>query len=329
MSDSPSPFIQLGRLRRSEFQELGALELVGLAPKEYHAEGILHEGRSRRRVSVRMIEARNAWTVFLPGESQPHIQLQKDPSLSVHDMMEGLQHALRFHPADELRFWMLARDLPRVRCTLAHADPNVVNLDGLLPLDSVNLALSARGDLLKWHLERQGAVKPDLETKLSDHLRQIATMHEIRQLLLEAGAIDQAPFRDAVRHGDWPTADRLLAEGGMLDARTLNRVPLLIERMLHKDEAAVRWLLAKGADSRWRFDRFPNVMPTMIVKATPELRDRFSSHLVLTPATAAIVADWPLGLQLLRSHDPGIKLTRVLSDWGDGELLPAWVGAAY
>lgn len=323
MSDSLSPFIELGRLRRSEFQELGALELVGLAAREYHAEGILHEGRSRRRVSVRMIHARNACTFFLAGEGQkPHIQLQKDPSLPVRDMVEGLRRTMRFHPADQLRFWMLAQDLAMVRHSLAYADPNVANLDGLLPLDAINLALSARGDLLKWHQERQGAVKPDLETKLSDHLHQIATMHQIRQLLLKAGAIDQAPFRDAVRRGDWPNADRLLAEGGMLDARTLNRVPLLIERVLHRDEAAVRWLLAKGADSRWRFDRYPNVIPALLLNAKPELRDRFSSKLVLTPATAAIVADWPLGLQILRSHDPGIKLARVLSDWGDGELLP-------
>ena len=48
--------------------------------------------------------------------------------------------------------------------------------------------------------------------------------------------------REPLRSGDFETAEAEIEAGAEIDALTLSRVPILVERMLHRDAACVAWL---------------------------------------------------------------------------------------
>ena len=121
----------------------------------------------------------------------------------------------------------------------------------------------------------------------------------IRFLLLNEGAVDQSAFRDAVRSADFETAEAELAAGASIDAVTLNRVPLLVERMLHRDAEGAAWLLAVGANPEWQQPTGDAPVPVFITEALPHLRGRATEGFVLTPLSAAQLAEFPEGIEML------------------------------
>jgi hypothetical protein len=173
------------------------------------------------------------------------------------------------------------------------ADVHATNYRGLLPLDALAISLGCRADVIRLTFSRQAEPRGGSEGRLADILRELDALALMRLALLQAGAVDQSAFRDAVRTGDFGRAGAELEAGASVNAITLNRLPLLVERILHRDEPGVAWLLGAGADRMWHPPVGEVPRPVFLFEALPDLPKKLVPGLVLSPQTAAQVVGFP------------------------------------
>ena len=216
------------------------------------------------------------------------------------EVVEALRDMLEF-PATDRIFWAIgeARMEAAADAIEDGADIGATNASGLLPLDALAISFGCRADAVRLIFGHQGRAQDGSESLIADKLRDIDELAMIRIMLLNAGAFDQSGFRDAVRSGDFETAGAELEAGVSIDALTLNRVPILVERMLHGDAAGVAWLLAAGANPNWEQPEGTAPLPVFIAEALPHLRGRVEEGFVMTPLSAAQLAEFPEGVELL------------------------------
>ena len=296
-----------------------------LHPEVYVAEGIVHETFGPRPTEFLIKRCRNTVTIREGEDGTELVSIKgKDDHLAWSEVVHALQDSIRFHPRECLAWGIGCADVNLVQHALADADPNEPNLFGLLPLDAATLSAGCRADAMRLTFDSLGDAHPSSESLFAHKMQDFSALELIRLALLASGAIDQGPFRDAVRSGRLDEAEGMLACGVQIDALTLNRIPLLVERILHKDTNAVTWLLINGADPQWRpLHPLSHSLPASFAQANPDLRKRCSKDFVITPATATLLTDWPQGLETLR-HFAEIKPARILSDLANSQGIPSW-----
>ena len=206
------------------------------------------------------------------------------------------------------------------------ANPNELDSKGELPLDALAIAASkAAGELLesfRMFATRDGGD----EEAFVQTLAALADLHEIRSRLLAAGAKNHGPFRQMVCAGDFEGAQAEFGKGIQIDAVTPNGTTLLIERILHRDEPAVAWLLGHGADPDWDGNR---KLPAQFARTCPHINPQDSHFLVITPFSAACIAGFPEGIDLLVKagskfgHPEFVEAHEIF----DEQFFPDWVKA--
>ncbi len=234
------------------------------------------------------------------GEFQVAIPGEDSVRPAWGEVVEALRDMIEF-PATDRMFWAIgeARMEAAADAIEDGADVRATNASGLLPLDALAISFGCRADAVRLIFGDQGRAQGGSEHQLADKLRDADELALIRHMLLNAGAIDQSAFRDAVRAGDFETAEAEVEAGASIDALTLNRVPILVERMLHRDAAGVAWLLAAGANPNWEQPEGAAPVPVFIAEAHPHLRERVGSDFALTPLSAAQLSEFPEGVELL------------------------------
>ena len=206
------------------------------------------------------------------------------------------------------------------------ADPNELDSKGELPLDALaTAARKAAGELLESFrlvATRDGGDEEAFVRRLAS----LADLHEIRSRLLAAGARDHGAFRQMVRAGDFEGAQAEFDKGIQIDAVTPNGTTLLIERILHRDAPAAAWLLDHGADPNWDGHR---KLPVQFARTCPHLNPHDSHFLVMTPFSAACIAGFPEGIDLLVKagsqfgHPEFVEAHEIF----DEQFFPEWVKA--
>ena len=320
MHSSNLLFLEIGKLAFDPLSTFRYLE-----PEIYIAEGIVHETFARQPGEFRIMKSLETVTIWQGKDGKEILSFGKAGApIRWREVVDELEDRIRFHPRDRLAWGIAGADMTLVQEALPEADPNEPNAFGLLPLDAVTISAGCRADAMRLTFESLGKERPSSEALFADHMKACSALELIRLAILASGAVDQGPFRDAVRSNRLDDAEGLLASGLKIDALTLNRVPLLVERILHKDTNAVIWLLTKGADPQWRPSHpLSHSLPAFFSKARPDLRKRCRKDFVTTPATAALLVDWPRGLEILRNFAE-IKSARILSDWSSLDSVPAW-----
>jgi len=206
------------------------------------------------------------------------------------------------------------------------ANPNELDCKGELPLDALATAVrKAAGELLESFrllATRDGGDKEDFVRTLAV----LADLHEIRSRLLAAGAKDHGPFRQMVRDGNFEGAQAEFDKGVQIDAVTPNGTTLLIERILHRDAPATAWLLDHGADPDWDARR---TLPVHFARSCPHINPDDSHFLVITPFSAACIAGFPEGIDLLLKAGSKFGWPEFVESYEifDEQFFPKWVKA--
>jgi len=176
------------------------------------------------------------------------------------------------------------------------ADPNELDSKRELPLDALATAvLKAAGAVLE-SFRLLATLDGGDEEAFVRTLAVLSDLQEIRSRLLAAGAKDHGPFRQMVRDGNFAEAQAEFDKGIQIDAVTPNGTTLLIERILHRDAPATAWLLEHGADPDWDGHR---KLPVQFARTCPHINPHDTHFLVITPFSAACIAGFPEGIDLL------------------------------
>lgn len=308
------------------FDPLGVSPLEDpLAPSTFLAEGVSHQTDGDYPVTLHISRDRTTVALIVDESLDSTICVQGDDYLSWNEAVEHLRDRVQFYPGDLLDWAIGCADPDLAAEALEQgADPNEPNAYGLLPLDALTISAGCRANAMQLLFESQGCQGATNEASLADKLQDLCALEMIRLSLLTTGSIDQTPFREAVRENDLQTAGEELGAGARVDALTLNRVPLLVERIQHQDEAGVRFLLEHGADPLWRNPVGGKLsIPVHIAAKNRLLRKRCGHGFTLTPATAAVLVQWEAGYHLLTEAGK-ISPARVRSDMG-ASPLPDWL----
>ena len=238
------------------------------------------------------------------GEFQVAIPGEDSGRPAWGEVVEAIRDMIEF-PATDRLFWAIGEAKMEAAADAIEdgADVSATNASGLLPLDALAISFGCRADAVRLIFGDQGRAQGGSEHQFADMLRDVDELALIRHMLVNAGAIDQSAFRDAVRSGDFETAEVELEARASIDALTLNRVPILVERILHRDAADVEWLLAAGANPNWEQPAGNAPVPVIIAEALPHLRGRVEEGFVLTPLSAAQLAEFPEGVELLERRN--------------------------
>lgn len=204
------------------------------------------------------------------------------------------------------------------------ANPNELDKTGALPLDALAMAARKAAEGMLESFQQSASRGGAHGASYSRILSQLADLHEINFRLLAAGAKPHEAFRQMVRGGNFEAAESELKNGLSVDAVTPNGTTLIIERILHRDGPAVAWLLDHGANPDWDCH---GRLPKALVRACPYLRVEDSPLLVLTPFSAACIAGFPEGIDLLVKAGSKLGYPHVLSLYKifAAELWAAWV----
>ena len=206
------------------------------------------------------------------------------------------------------------------------ANPNEKDRLGELPLDALaaaaRKAAGAAIESLRLLATRGGGDEEAFVRSLAS----LAGLHEIRSCLLAAGAKAHGPFRQMVRDGNFEEAQAEFDEGVQIDTITPNGTTLLIERILHRDEAAVAWLLDHGADPNWDGRR---KLPVHFARTCPHINPQDSHFLVITPFSTACIAGFPEGIDLLVKAGSKFGWPDFVESYEifDEQFFPDWVKA--
>ena len=212
-------------------------------------------------------------------------------------ILRQLAGIIEFPPALRLQ-WAAREGLSDVAAAAIEdgANPNEPDRQDELPLDAVAIAsLIMAAELLESFRPFAMHDGGD-EEAFVQCLASLADLHAIRSLLLRSGARDHWPFRQMVRTGDFEGAQAEFDKGVRIDAVTPTGTTLLTERILHRDAPAAAWLLEHGADPDWGVQR---KLPQQLAHDYPHLNVEDSPMLVIDPFSAACIAGFPEGIDLL------------------------------
>jgi hypothetical protein len=293
------------KMNKEYFESCGVplpVRIESVVPAGADGLEVEYIGEEGRRMALDIFRDSNGRVAISGGAGEVVVPVptRRQGSPSWGEVVEALHGMVEFPATDQL-FWAIgeARMEAAAEAIDDGADVRATNASGLLPLDALAISFGCRADAVRLIFVDQGRPKGAGEHLLADKLRDMDELAMIWIMLLNAGAVDQSGFRDAVRSGDFETAAAELAAGASIDAITLNRVPILVERMLHRDAAGVAWLLAAGANPDWEQPAGDAPVPVFISEAHPHLRGRPEEGFVLTPLSAAQLAEFPEGIELL------------------------------
>ncbi len=206
-----------------------------------------------------------------------------------------------------------------------NGNPNELDSKGELPIDALATAVGKAAEKLLESFRQFATRAGGDEAAFTRHLAGLSDLQETRSKLLAAGAKDHGPFRQMVRDGNFIGAQAEIDKGVQIDAVTPNGTTLLIERILHRDAAAAAWLLDHGADPDWNGHR---KLPVPFAR-TCHLNPNDTHFLVITPFSAACIAGFPEGIDLLLRAGSKFgcpEFVEVHEIFGE-HFFPAWVKA--
>ena len=310
--------------------------LFGEAPSEEYIAGtwnrdgedhllrIRFYDRRRKRGHISIYEVREG-----PFDGEEALIFEKPATFAYppggSSILQSLSGIVEFPPTLRLQ-WAAREGLADVAAAAIAegANPNELDRMGELPLDAVAMAARKAAEKLLGSFRRLAARDGGDEEAFARSLAGLAGLNEIRSLLLRAGARDHGPFRQRVRAGDFEGAQAEFDEGVQVDAVTPNGTTLLTERILHRDAPAAAWLLDHGADPDWEGRR---KLSQELARACPHLNVEDSPFLVINPFSAACIAGFPEGIDLLVKAGSKFGHPEVMEVHEMLFGLPAWVSA--
>lgn len=169
-------------------------------------------------------------------------------------------------------------------------------LEDYYAMDLLSLAVASRlQSALRFYLGDERDPIQSMAAQSIDGSDHVARAVRIRSMLLEAGAQDIAPLRNAIKNGDFHLAKARLLTGVPLDAQSPDGLTPLLTAIFSKNLRALRWLIHEGADCSMH----PDVPDWLGMEPPESFSAMWSNASRISPLAAACAADSPEAFGIL------------------------------
>ena len=243
----------------------------------------------------------------------------------VCDLLVELAEEFVFAPCVILQWAMLDLNTEFLaKAIAAGADIRSGLLEGMLPIDfAAAVTAYAAAEVQRFFRddEREYEWGDDFEGGCDAGFAGRAV--EIRRMLWEAGAVDPANFRKALREGDFDYAQSELLAGVPVDTLSPKGPSPLVEALHRKDLNAVRWLLRHGANRHASSDHRCRLHPPVDPELAGHLLEENAGG-TLSALTVACIRGFPEGFRALLSEGADLPNAADYENLVESCIPPDW-----